>query len=307
MLISAASVVLTLLVATFQQSDTTVAVSPGSRLDVQTMGGSIAVSTWNRNEVRVQARHGSRDRIRVETSGSVVRVENDGFSFSNIVDYDITVPVAMDLDLSGIETDMTVRGINARVNATTVGGDIEVEGGSGQISLNSVSGDVVLRNAGGSIRARAVSGRMRLESVSGDIDAQTVSSSLTLENVNSSNVIASSVSGRLYFDGPIQTGGRYSLSTHSGQMTVSVPENLNATISVALISGRLTSSIGLLSGGSERGRRQTFTAGNGSATVELESFSGSVRVVRRGEATPPAARESERGRDGEFVAVQVRP
>lgn len=37
------------------------------------------------------------------------------------------------------------------------------------------------------------------------------------------------------------------------------------------------------------------TLGNGSARVEMESFSGSLRLVKRGEIPPPAPRVRERG------------
>jgi DUF4097 and DUF4098 domain-containing protein YvlB len=274
------------------QADTTITVPATARLDVQTQGGEIIVDTWARNEVRVQAAHGSRDQIRVVTSGQVVRVRAEPTSGNvGIVDYRITVPVGMDLDLSGVYADILVRGTRGQVRAQTVHGDVTVNGGSGQVSAEAVQGMVLVEGARGTVNARSVAGQVRMRDVQGDITAQAVSGAVVLENVQSANVSASSVSGQVFYDGPIAAGGRYSFTSHSGGVTVAVPANPNATFSIAQLSGSFTSSLpGLAtaSTGSSAGRRRTLTAGDGSAVVELESFSGSIRVVGRGEVAAPA-------------------
>src|SRR6185369_651735 len=95
-------IVVGLLAAALQQSDTTVAVRPNARLELENFGGSIVVRTWDRNEVRVRASHARRDYIRVSASASVVHVEAESrLGVARSVDYEITVPAAMSLDLSG--------------------------------------------------------------------------------------------------------------------------------------------------------------------------------------------------------------
>src|SRR5881396_3838868 len=63
--------------ALMQQTDTTVPVRAGARLEINNFGGEIAVKTWSRNAVRVMAEHSSRDRIRVDASDQVVRVKTE--------------------------------------------------------------------------------------------------------------------------------------------------------------------------------------------------------------------------------------
>jgi hypothetical protein len=65
---------------------------------------------------------------------------------------------------------------------------------------------------------------------------------------------------------------------------VSVPEGTNATFMLASASGEFSSSFPL-TGGNERTsrRRQTYRLGSGSATMELETFSGEIRLVRPSE------------------------
>ncbi len=81
-----------------QQTDTTVPVRAGARLEINNFGGEIAVKTWNRNAVRVVADHSSRDRISVDASEQVVRVKTEpGRRGPSQIDYAVTVPAWMAL------------------------------------------------------------------------------------------------------------------------------------------------------------------------------------------------------------------
>src|SRR5213594_3723490 len=98
--------------ALMQQTDPTVPVRAGARLEVSNFGGEIAVKTWSRSAVRVEANHSTRDRILIEASDQVVHVKSQGRRGpSQVVDYSITVPTWMALRLSGVYTDIAVEGI----------------------------------------------------------------------------------------------------------------------------------------------------------------------------------------------------
>src|SRR3989442_5772700 len=100
------------------QTDTTIRVGSGARLDVNNFGGSIAVSTWAKSAVRVQAEHSSRDRVQVSGSEAGVSVKSTGrLGPSQVIDYTITVPVSMALPPSGVYTDMTVEGAQGEMTA----------------------------------------------------------------------------------------------------------------------------------------------------------------------------------------------
>src|SRR2546426_11854199 len=95
--------------ALMQQTDTTVPVRGGARLEINNFGGEIAVKTWSRNAVRVVAEHSSRDRITVDASDQVVRVKTEGGRRGpSQIDYAVTVPPWVPLDLSGVDTDGNV-------------------------------------------------------------------------------------------------------------------------------------------------------------------------------------------------------
>src|SRR3989442_6382870 len=126
-----------------QQTDTTVPVRSGARLEISNYGGEIAVKTWNRNAVRVVADHSSRDRIRVDASDQVVRVKTEaGRRGPSQIDYAVTVPAWMALNLSEVYTDIKVDGAQNEITAETVQDEITVLGGSGNVSLKSVMGEI---------------------------------------------------------------------------------------------------------------------------------------------------------------------
>src|SRR5256884_7329253 len=101
-----------------KQTDTTVKVRSGPRLEISNFGGEIAVKTWNRNAVRVVAEHSSRDRISVDASDQVVRVKTEaGRRGPSQIDYAVTVPARMALNLSGVYTDIKVDGAQDEITA----------------------------------------------------------------------------------------------------------------------------------------------------------------------------------------------
>src|SRR5438309_10106740 len=102
--------------AALVQTDTTVPVRSGARLDVNNFGGSIAVTTWAKSAVRVQAEHSSRDRVQVSGSEAAVSVKSTGkYGPSQVIDYVITVLTSMALALWGVSSDITVEGSQGQI------------------------------------------------------------------------------------------------------------------------------------------------------------------------------------------------
>ncbi|HVH10726.1 MAG TPA: DUF4097 family beta strand repeat-containing protein [Gemmatimonadales bacterium] len=276
--------------ALVQETDTTVPVSAGARLEVNNFGGEIAVKTWTRSAVRIAASHGSRERIQLEISEHAVRVKSEGRRGPpHIVDYDITVPAAMALALTGVYSDISVQGSQGEITAETVQGSIKVSGGVGNVSLKSVQGDVTLENARGRIELNSVNETIKAHQISGDLSAETVNGDINLEQVESANTEASTVNGDVVYDGTIKDGGRYRFSTHDGDLRVSVPEGANVGVSVSTFEGDFSTCFPVRLTEKTK-HRFSFTIGSGSARLELESFNGDIRLCR------PGRLAKERGR-----------
>ena len=119
-------------------TDTTVSVSAGTRLSLENVGGEVTIRAWDRNQVRIQATHSSRTRVGIRVSESVLRLTpqcSRGMgAMGGMVDYVLTVPAAMDIQLGGMFADVSIEGTRGSVSVNTVEGIISVKGGAGTMS-----------------------------------------------------------------------------------------------------------------------------------------------------------------------------
>lgn len=290
------------------QTDTIFAVAQGTRLSVENQGGDIVVKTWERNQVRIQATHSRRTRIDIRHSGAVLSLEAEAERGpANMVDYLITTPVWMALDLEGMYATVTVDGTRAPIAVETLEGDISVTGGAETVELESVQGRISLTGARGKITLTSVSEDIEASDIHGEITAESVSGDILLRRIDSRSVDVQTVSGELIYDGSVVANGRYSLLTHSGNILVSMPDDANATVATATGSGRVTASFGLPASERPSRRRQTFRFGSGSASVELESFSGNVVLLRTAELLDRLERRIKVRQERDALRKRVRP
>src|SRR5688500_14844242 len=56
------------------RTDQTIDVTKGTRLVLSNNAGEVAVRSWDRDQVRVQATHSERDRVEVQTADSTLRI-----------------------------------------------------------------------------------------------------------------------------------------------------------------------------------------------------------------------------------------
>lgn len=262
-----------------QGADTTVAVQRGDRLEVENHMGSIAVRTWNRNEVMVRGRGG---RYSVDRSRGEVTVETDWEGGpSGELRLEITAPAWMALDLSGVNTSISIVGAGAAVNAENVTGDITLEGGDGNIQLETVEGRIMVSGTRGRIAASAVNQNITIRNASGPLSVESVNGTIELLRVESADVSAETVNGSITLSGPLREEGRYQLSTHNGNVTVGVQEGAGVTVSVSTFQGELSADFPVSVRGSRDGDF-SFTLGNGRSRLDIETFQGQIRLVRPG-------------------------
>lgn len=264
-----------------QHTDTTLAVSRDARLDVHDLSGSITVTGWDRDAVRIRAEHSSDTHIEIRASGAVVHVRGSGWRGApTSIDYEITVPAGMAVTLGGMSADITVDGVRGEISAQSVEGDLTVKRAGGNVSLNTVNGDIALDGGRGSVRIHGVSGDVRVTGAHADLSVETIDGDVTLRGIDAANVDASTVDGDIRYDGTIQDNGEYHLQSHDGDVTVTVPPKTNATVSVSTFDGDFDSAFPVQITRTRPGRRFSFQLGNGSARLDLESFDGAIRLRR---------------------------
>ena len=264
-----------------QQVDTTVTIERGGRLEVDNFDGTVEITTWSKNAVRVQANPSRRTEVEVESGGGVVQVHSMGHRGPGNVDYRITVPAAIDVSVNGHSGDVKVDGPTGEISVETVEGSITARGGGGFVSLRSVEGDITLTKSKARAELNSVEGVIRVIDLVGELSAQTVDGEIVLDGVDGPSVQATTVDGDISFRGTLKDGGRYRFNSHDGSITVTVPQ-VNGTLLVSTFDGGFESDFPLTLTGTRSSQRLNFTLGSGNVRLELESFDGSINLRRAG-------------------------
>ncbi len=262
--------------------DTTFAVDPNAVLGVRNHAGEIIVRTWNRNEVRIQASYSSEDRVKIIQSERSVKVQSETrHGHPEEVDYELTIPSAMAVDLWGFESDVSVDGAQNGVRVETLEGDIVITDCAGDITIHSVEGDMSVTGSSGRLEANGTDGEVVVVGFDGDVFAGSIDGDIRLEVVDANAVEGKTVDGDVYYDGSIRDGGRYKLTTHDGDVMVSIRAGTNATVEVATFDGEFEADFPVQITGAQGSRKFRFVIGDGSARLELHSFDGDIRLLRR--------------------------
>jgi DUF4097 and DUF4098 domain-containing protein YvlB len=223
---------------------------------------------------------------------------------ASMVDYQLTVPTWMPLDLGGMYAEISIEGTKAAVKAQTLEGNITLRGGAESVSLSTVNGQIDVAGARGRVTLNAVSEDVLAADIQGDLTVESVSGDIDLRGIDAKSVDAQTVSGEIVFTGRIADGGTYSFLTHSGDVRLGIAQGVNATISVASGSGDISSSFDLRSERESR-RRHTYRLGNGGANIDIETFSGDVELIRPDEVSP--RRRGDRDQNAPKKPRRVRP
>jgi hypothetical protein len=269
-----------------QGTDTTISVRGDTRLELSSAEGEVTVQTWSRSAIRIAADHDEDTHVEVDQGGRTLRLRARARYGPSEVSWRLTVPVEMALDLSTQSGDVRVNGVRGEIAVASVEGNIVVQGGAGFVSLQSVEGDIEVTGTGGRLRVTTVDGKIAIRGATGDIKASAVDGDILLDDVESSEVEANTVDGAIRFSGTIRPGGRYSLSSHDGDVTVAAPA-INADVTVSTFSGEFESDYPVTLTGTQHRGRMNFTLGSGGARLNLESFDGTVALRKSAAGRKP--------------------
>ncbi len=270
--------------------DTVVPFSANGTVELSLVSGTMKVSTWDRNEVRVVARTTGEPSLQFDASSSHLSLEQsrNGRSSRNgdnlgEATYDVTVPNGSRATLSAVSGSINASGMRGSVDVSTVSGAVDLRDLGSTLNVEGVSGDITVANVASDARIENVSGRVSLVGVGGSASIETVSGSIKLSGVRGDRVHATSVSGSLDFAGPVRGTGRYEFETHSGQTNLRLASNADVAISVETFSGSVSNDYpGAVrrrnSDSDDNGTNYDYVIGHGAGRIHVETFSGSVHI-----------------------------
>jgi DUF4097 and DUF4098 domain-containing protein YvlB len=180
----------------------TYTLTPNGRVELDNINGAVHISTWDRNEVKVDALKyaGTKERldevrIEIDSGNDYVSIKtkypDHNLTFNSIwgsrnnpagVEYTLTVPRGARLDeIQLINGELDVTGVAGEVRASCINGRLEAHNLSGRAKLSTINGHLDARFdrlAGSSIELSSVNGSVELTIPSdskAEIEASTVS------------------------------------------------------------------------------------------------------------------------------------
>jgi hypothetical protein len=246
------------------------------RVSISNISGHVTVRGWDRSQVHVIYTVGS-PRVEVDTEVLPPKGPADKIRLSTHVldplttgpeqtaDYTLDVPVGTSLEIRNPQGTLQVENLQSDAALESVGGNIEVTDFSGHLSVKSVGGNIQLIRTSGNVEAYSITG-----------DLHFVSPATT-------KLRGSTTSGRILYEGDFKEGGDYVLSEYSGEMDIACPSSASYELRAKTVRGKILNTLPIkprhryaspmASSNSLLGTHNT-----GNATVELTSFSGTIRI-----------------------------
>ena len=269
--------------------DTTFAFDRRGTVVVSAGDGEIIITAWDEPRVRVRAR-GDRSALRMDATTSRLTLDVARHRGDDVY-FEVTVPVGARVSARATDGDVSVTGTKAAVDASTQSGDLTVADAAEVVDLRTYSGDLSARNLSGNIEINTLNGDLEISGVRGDLEATSVSGDIDMRGIAARYVRAKTTSGDVIFEGMVDSIGRYELSSHSGSVSLVVPQNTGAVLTVGTYTGTIDSDFPITLKPGEQGfgsRRFTFEIGRGEARISAESFSGDIAI--RSQSSPGTSR-----------------
>jgi DUF4097 and DUF4098 domain-containing protein YvlB len=184
----------------------TYAITPDGRVELDNINGDVHISSWDRNEVKVDAIKYADTKERLEEAKIEIDSGKDYLSIQTkyphhdqgwhwgshdnpaSVEYTLTVPRTVRLDeIKLINGQLDVNGVSGEVRASCINGRLQAEGLAGRAKLSTINGHLEAKF--GQLAGKSV----ELNSVNGSVD-------LTIPSDSNAEVEASTISGGIHND-----------------------------------------------------------------------------------------------------------
>lgn len=285
-----------------------VKVGRDGRVSISNISGDIKITGGAGDDVTIEAikrTRGDRSQlgaVQITVDDRPGRVEvrteydsNRNFRNRNLdvsVDYTVLVPATATVDVKSISGNVTVTGVQSAVHAETVSGTVTTSA-TPKLTAKTVSGDLELVSApaDADLSASTVSGNIRAKGLKiRTLDLGSVSGDLIVSDITCDRLGVKSVSGNVEFGGTLGKGGRYDINSHSGSVRLALSGSTGFELNANSFSGSIRSDFPVTLGGQsdrndrrrgEPGRATHAVFGDGSATLNIRTFSGDIVITKR--------------------------
>lgn len=268
---------------------------PNVQLQISNVKGSVTVTAWDRNQVQVTGRLGDGAKpLAIEGSNSSMSIKVESAGKSGWLNWgsdtsmgsttlDVRVPKGASLDVDVVSAPMNIDGIEGgTIKVNTVSGKARINARSPSIDADAVSGSIELAGSADRVNLQTVSGDILAPNVGAEAGLQTVSGRIRVNGGPWRKLNLSTVSGDVQLSGGVAPNGAYDVDSMSGDVQIQVPSNLSAVIKASTFSGDLRSDFGTVKKPEHGpGSDLQTTVGAGGAKMNVETFSGDLRIRRQ--------------------------
>jgi DUF4097 and DUF4098 domain-containing protein YvlB len=242
----------------------TYALTSDGRVELDNINGEVHISTWDQNEVKVDAVKYADSKERLEQARIDIDSGQDHLSIrTRYPDHDLTFNWGSHNNPASVEYTLTVPRTARLDEIKLINGSLDVTGVTGEVHASCINGRLEAHN---------LSGRADLSTINGHLDAkfdQLRGSSLELKSVN-------------------------------GSVELTIPSDSKAEIEASTVSGRIDNDFGLhVNHHSFVGHDLRGELGNGGPRIKLSNVNGRIEIrhASDGRALSPAKDLSHRDKD----------
>jgi DUF4097 and DUF4098 domain-containing protein YvlB len=235
----------------------TVHVGPGSQI--------LANATLHADQMEIDQTHNG-SRVELFTHSVQKRPTGD----ASRVAFDVTVPEDCDLIIHSSAGPISVEKLHGDINADGDLANIDVHDvGNGHLHLRTLKGTITVSNV--------TDGHVEISSVSGPVN---------LKDVSGPNVEVNTTNGVITYTGMFSNNGDYEFTTHSGDINVTLPANASVDVAARSVTGKVENDFPFrpkqhVPFPVTSGRAFAGTSNSGASSVQLRSYSGTIRVKKQ--------------------------
>jgi DUF4097 and DUF4098 domain-containing protein YvlB len=242
------------------------------------VNGRIEVKSWKNHEVVVTSSTvPGKVAIEAEQAGDRIDINASALTPSSQpqeveANFQLLVPE---------QTELQLRTQTGLILVEQVNGDMKLQSVAGDVHLKEVSGYIIVKTTGGSLVCTLCSGKLEFTSISGG--AQILQPSLT-------NVNLMTTTGNILYDGDFIRTGLYTMNSGRGLVEVRFSGTDSFDLNARTYRGTVDNQAADFLKPDTHGKHQRSskfshslfgTVGLGLAKVELSSYSGTIRILKR--------------------------
>ena len=242
----------------------TYALNPDGRVELDNINGAVHISSWDRNEVKVDAVKYAGTKERLEEAKIEIESGKEYLEIrTKYPDHQNNFNWGSRNNPAGVEYTLTVPRMARLDEIKLINGSLDITGVSGEVRASCINGKLVAHN---------LSGRAELSTINGHLDAR--------------------------FD---QLSGKsVELNSVNGSVELTIPSDSKAEIEASTVSGGIENDFGLhVNNHRYVGHDLRGELGNGGPRIKLENVNGRIEIrhASDGRALSPVKDLSHRDRD----------